>query len=60
MTGYTFTLTCPSCGDEMAHRANGGVTPTGTCALAACTSCGAEYRIDLRIARLSAPRFDRP
>lgn len=60
MTGYTFTLTCPHCGERMEHKASGAVYASGTCALAACTDCGAEYRIDLRVQRLNAPRLNRP
>ena len=58
MTGYRFHLTCPACGALMEHRTGGAVTLTGTCALADCRECGAQYRVDVRVQRLSAPKFD--
>lgn len=58
MTGYTFALTCPTCGDEVRHQADGVNTPTRTCALAACTTCGAQFRLDVLATLISPGRIN--
>lgn len=58
MIGYTFTLNCPACGNLCTHRADGGLTPTGTCALAECDSCDWQGRIDVRLTTLRQARLN--
>lgn len=56
MTGYTFTLTCPYCSGEMKHLADGRAhSHFGTAALADCTGCHSQYRVDVRLSLLSGP-----
>jgi len=47
MTGYRFALSCTHCGAPIAHRANGAVQTCQTTALADCTNCGAELKVEV-------------
>ena len=54
---YLFALRCLDCAAQLTHQADGTVTPTATAAIATCTVCGLQHRIDLRLTPL---RTDRP
>ncbi len=52
MTGHLFAFSCPHCTATITHRGNlrQGV--------ASCQQCGADYRIDVRLAALHGPRLN--
>lgn len=49
MNGYTFTATCPVCGDELDHQADGRPTTVRTSALAVCTICRRQWQITVTV-----------
>ncbi len=49
MNGHLFAFTCPHCAATIDHR---GSLRQG---VAHCTGCGAQYRIDVRVAALTGP-----
>lgn len=49
MSGHVFAFDCPHCAATIAHR---GSLRLG---VAHCTGCGAQYRIDVRVAALTGP-----
>ena len=51
MTGHHFAFTCPHCAGGVYHR---GAMRQG---VASCPGCGADYRIDVRVAQLHGPRL---
>ena len=54
---YLFAIRCLDCAAQLNHQADGAVTPTATAAIATCTICGLQHRIDLRLTPI---RTDRP
>lgn len=54
---YLFAIRCLDCGHQLHHQADGTVTPKATAAIAACTHCGLQHRIDLHLTPI---RTDRP
>lgn len=58
MTGYRFALTCTHCGAPIAHRADGAVQTCQTTALADCTNCGAELKVEVVVKTLRPSRLD--
>lgn len=56
MHDYTVPLTCPSCGDELEHEADGACDGQRACALAGCPSCGAGFRVNVTVEQVRAPR----
>lgn len=55
MTGYMIPVTCPHCAAQLAHTAAGATYTHRTCALAACTGCGSQFRVDVVLSVLSGP-----
>lgn len=53
MSGHVFAFDCPHCAATIAHR---GSLRLG---VAACTSCGAQFRVDVHVAALLGPQMRR-
>ena len=49
MSAHVFAFACPHCATTISHR---GELRQG---VAACRNCGAEYRIDVKVATLHGP-----
>ena len=48
-TGYQFTLDCPSCGSQLEHCATGTTTGLDTRAVAVCTGCRCQIRVQVTV-----------
>lgn len=60
MTGYTFTLSCPTCGAPVRHSNDGQLHPHATCAGAVCTECGAHMVVDVRLRIVRDGKLPKP
>ena len=54
MNGYRFDLTCPGCGGELVHVANGSRRPWQQAAMARCQGCKREVLINVVVSFATA------
>jgi ribosomal protein S27E len=58
MRGWHVDVTCPDCGQPLAHIADGRPSPYQARAVARCTGCGIPYVAQITIAQCG-PRYTR-
>lgn len=49
MRGYVFDLTCPACGGELVHVADGSKRPWQRAAMARCSGCRKDILVNVEV-----------